>query len=130
MLRHWTACGRPLVLLGATTWQEPVLGPVGQDYLRPLAAAGVRFATGLPPTRGESWRRLPVRRCWISPGADPAPGVVTSLARLPGELSRLDELIRAPRGAPGCSFRPAHRAGPTLPLDVPRSALHDLRLLW
>ena len=95
VLRHWTACGRPLVLLGAPTGPEPVLGPVGREYLRPLAAAGVRFATGLPPTRGERWRRLPGRRCWISPGAGPAPGVVTSLARLPGQLSRLDELVRA-----------------------------------
>ena len=95
VLRHWTACGRPLVLLGAPTGPEPVLGPVSREHLRPLAAAGVRFATGLPATRGERWRRLPGRRCWISPGADPAPGVVTSLARLPGELSRLDELVRA-----------------------------------
>ena len=95
VLRHWTACGRPLVLLGAPTGQEPVLAPVGRKRLRPLAAAGVRFATGLPPTRGERWRRLPGRRCWISPGTDPTPGVVTSLARLPGELARLDELIRA-----------------------------------
>jgi hypothetical protein len=95
VLRHWTACGRPLMLLGEPTGREPVLGPVGQEYLRPLAAAGVRFATGLPPIRGERWHRLPGRRCWISPGADPAPGVVTSLARLPGELSRLDGLVRA-----------------------------------
>jgi hypothetical protein len=95
LLRHWTACGRPLVLLGAPTGPEPTLGPVDRERLRPLAAAGVRFATGLPPTRGERWRRLPGRRCWISPGADQAPGVVASLARLPGELSRLDELVRA-----------------------------------
>ncbi len=95
VLRHWAACGRPLVLLGAPAGPEPVLGPVGRERLRPLGAAGIRFATRLPPARGEDWRRLPGRRYWISPGTDPGPGVVASLARLPGELSRLAGLVRA-----------------------------------
>ena len=131
VLRHWTACGRPLVLLGVPTGPEPVLGPVGRERLRPLAAAGVQFATGLPPTRGERWHRLPGRRCWISPGADPAPGVVASLARLPGELSRLDGLVRAlaveRRAAP---LAPPTGLARTLPLAAALGLGTISWLLW
>ena len=131
VLRHWTACGRPLVLLGAPTGQESALGPVGREHLRPLAGAGVCFATGLPPTRGELWRRLPGRRCWISPGAGVARGLVASLARLPGELSRLDELVRAlaveRRAAP---FAPPTGLARTLPLVAALGLGTISWLLW
>jgi len=108
LLPHWSACGRPLVLLaGAAT----ALGPVPADALRHLTGAGVGLVTDLPPLRGERFRRLPGRRIWTSTVDTPDAELVPAVANLPDQAGRLDELFgalavdrRATRLPPGAAW--------------------------
>jgi hypothetical protein len=94
-----------------------VLDVMEPDHIRGFAAAGLRFATDLPPARGERLRRLPGRRLWISSDLPDAAGpeLVAPLIRLPDQLSRLDGLVRA--------LAVSRRAVPRAPLTGPARTL-------
>ncbi|WP_290061268.1 hypothetical protein [Amycolatopsis solani] len=80
LVPHWTACGRPPVLVRD--------GPLPPSSLRDLAAAGIRFITDARPVRDDPLTRLRWRTpLWTTGGVEPR-----LAARLPS--GRLDELVR------------------------------------
>ncbi|WP_138733761.1 hypothetical protein [Modestobacter excelsi] len=133
VVRMWSACGRPNVLLGATPGPDPVLGPVSTERLRRLTAAGMAIATDLPPTRGEHRLRVPGRSAWISPELPGAavPDLIAHLALLPDQLTRVDDLVRAlavsRRAAP---LAPVTGLARTLPLIAALGLGTISWLLW
>ncbi|MFI6303120.1 hypothetical protein ACIBCH_14705 [Amycolatopsis thailandensis] len=81
LIPHWTACGRPPVLVCDS--------PLPPTCLSDLDAAGVRFITNVRPLRGDPLTRLPWHSpLWTTGGVEP---------RLAAELpvARLDDLVRA-----------------------------------
>lgn len=83
LLPHWTACGRPPVLVCD--------GPLPTACLRDLAEAGADVLTDARPLRGDPLSRVPWRTpLWTSGAPDP-----TLAARLPGYAHRAAELVRS-----------------------------------
>ncbi|SNY37893.1 hypothetical protein [Paractinoplanes atraurantiacus] len=83
LLPHWTACGRPPVLVCD--------GPLPASCLRDLATAGADVLTDARPLRGDPLSRLP----WRSPlwtHGTPAPALA---AAFPGHAERAAELVRS-----------------------------------
>ncbi|GAB3744276.1 hypothetical protein GCM10027598_78570 [Amycolatopsis oliviviridis] len=81
LIPHWTACGRPPVLVRGS--------PLPPTCLRDLTSAGVRFITDARPLRDDPLTRLPGRSpLWTTGGVE---------SRLAAELhtGHLDELVRA-----------------------------------
>ncbi len=103
LVPHWTACGRPPVLV-----RDSELPPA---CLRDLAAAGVRFITDARPLRDDPVTRLRWRTpLWTTGGVDPR-----LAAHLP--TGHLDELVR--------TLFVEHRA---VPLPGDRALEHSVTL--
>ncbi|XVU28350.1 hypothetical protein ACQPZJ_15290 [Actinoplanes sp. CA-054009] len=83
LLPHWTACGRPPVLVCD--------GPLPASALRDLAGAGADVLTDARPLRGDPLSRFPGRGPLWSSG-EPGPPVA---AAFPGHAERAAELVRS-----------------------------------
>jgi hypothetical protein len=88
LLPPWRACGSPTVLIGP--------GAAGGPSVEALQAAGVRFVTGVPPTRRERWRRLPrPARLWTNDLELPPALLARQAAGFADMTARLDGLVDA-----------------------------------
>jgi hypothetical protein len=83
LVPHWTACGRPPVIVCDS--------PLPPTCLRDLAAAGIRFVTDVRPLRGDPATRLPWRTpLWTFGETD-----VRLAADLPVHAAQLADLVQS-----------------------------------